>query len=323
MLHGRAKASAVRALAAREGLDLRRCTAYSDSVNDLPMLTTVGTPVAVNPDGELRDIARQRNWLIQDFRVTGRRSSGSACRRCCSAWCSVRSPSPGWRYVAGRGATERADGPAGRPKTLPGHPDDGNGTQPAGRAVAGPAADQDQREVARLPAGRAAAVGGRDGRPARRHRSTAALSAALEAGDTGYPMGDEYGPALAAFAARRWGWDVAVERTSVVADVMNGIVEVLRLVTGPGDPWWSPRRCTRRSTRSSSTTAGASSRRRWAPTAGSTSTVLAGTFARRHPRRWSGGVPAVQPAQPDRRRAHARPSWPRSPSSPDGTACGW
>jgi len=70
MLHGRAKASAVRALAAREGLDLRRCTAYSDSVNDLPMLTTVGTPVAINPDGELRDIARQRNWLIQDFRVT-------------------------------------------------------------------------------------------------------------------------------------------------------------------------------------------------------------------------------------------------------------
>ena len=61
-------------------------------------------------------------------------------------------------------------------------------------------------------------------------------TAALEAGDTGYPMGDEYGPALAAFAARRWGWDVAVERTSVVADVMNGIVEVLRLVTEPGDP---------------------------------------------------------------------------------------
>jgi HAD superfamily hydrolase (TIGR01490 family) len=70
MLHGRAKAAAVRAIAAREGLDLRRCTAYSDSVNDLPMLTTVGTPVAVNPDGELRDIARQRNWLIQDFRAT-------------------------------------------------------------------------------------------------------------------------------------------------------------------------------------------------------------------------------------------------------------
>ena len=35
LLHGKAKAAAVRALAAREGLDLRRCTAYSDSVNDV------------------------------------------------------------------------------------------------------------------------------------------------------------------------------------------------------------------------------------------------------------------------------------------------
>src|SRR5690606_22143000 len=49
LLHGKAKAAAVRGLAAREGLDLRRCTAYSDSVNDLPMLSVVGTAVAVNP----------------------------------------------------------------------------------------------------------------------------------------------------------------------------------------------------------------------------------------------------------------------------------
>ncbi|HEX9337666.1 MAG TPA: HAD-IB family hydrolase, partial [Pseudonocardiaceae bacterium] len=43
MLHGKAKAHAVRALAVREGLDLRRCTAYSDSANDVPMLSVVGT----------------------------------------------------------------------------------------------------------------------------------------------------------------------------------------------------------------------------------------------------------------------------------------
>ncbi|HEY5149801.1 MAG TPA: HAD-IB family hydrolase, partial [Mycobacterium sp.] len=59
MLHGPAKAAAVRALAAREGLDLRRCTAYSDSVNDVPMLSVVGTAVAVNPDAALRDVARE------------------------------------------------------------------------------------------------------------------------------------------------------------------------------------------------------------------------------------------------------------------------
>ncbi len=70
MLHGRAKAAAVRAMAAREGLDLRRCTAYSDSINDLPMLSAVGTAVAVNPDSELRDVARQRGWKVRDFRVS-------------------------------------------------------------------------------------------------------------------------------------------------------------------------------------------------------------------------------------------------------------
>jgi HAD superfamily hydrolase (TIGR01490 family) len=68
LLHGKAKAAAVRALAAREGLDLRRCTAYSDSINDLPMLSVVGTAVAVNPDGQLRDVARHRQWQIHDYR---------------------------------------------------------------------------------------------------------------------------------------------------------------------------------------------------------------------------------------------------------------
>jgi HAD superfamily hydrolase (TIGR01490 family) len=74
MLHGPAKAHAVRALAAREGLDLRRCTAYSDSANDVPMLSVVGTAVAVNPDGSLRETARKRGWEIRDFRV-GRKAA--------------------------------------------------------------------------------------------------------------------------------------------------------------------------------------------------------------------------------------------------------
>ncbi len=74
ILHGRAKAHAVRALAVAEGLDLRRCTAYSDSVNDVPMLSAVGTAVAVNPDSELRDVAKDRGWQIRDFR-TGRKAA--------------------------------------------------------------------------------------------------------------------------------------------------------------------------------------------------------------------------------------------------------
>jgi HAD superfamily hydrolase (TIGR01490 family) len=74
LMHGEAKAEAVRALAEREGLDLSRCTAYSDSANDLPMLTLAGTAVAVNPDTELRAAARSRGWTIRDFR-TGRKAA--------------------------------------------------------------------------------------------------------------------------------------------------------------------------------------------------------------------------------------------------------
>lgn len=74
VLHGEAKAAAVRRLAAQHGLDLSRCTAYSDSVNDLPMLSVVGTAVAVNPDAALRAEAKRRGWQIRDFR-TGRKAA--------------------------------------------------------------------------------------------------------------------------------------------------------------------------------------------------------------------------------------------------------
>jgi HAD superfamily hydrolase (TIGR01490 family) len=67
-LHGLAKAEAIRAIAAREGLDLSRCSAYSDSSNDIPMLSIVGHPVAVNPDSTLRAHARDNGWTIRDFR---------------------------------------------------------------------------------------------------------------------------------------------------------------------------------------------------------------------------------------------------------------
>jgi HAD superfamily hydrolase (TIGR01490 family) len=74
LMHGEAKAHAVRALAEREGLNLTRCSAYSDSANDLPMLSLVGTAVAVNPDAELRAVARSRGWTVRDFR-TGRKAA--------------------------------------------------------------------------------------------------------------------------------------------------------------------------------------------------------------------------------------------------------
>jgi phosphoserine phosphatase len=72
LLHGEAKAAAIRALAVREGLDLTRCTAYSDSANDLPMLQLVGHPNVVNPDADLLAEARRNGWPVHDFR-SGRR----------------------------------------------------------------------------------------------------------------------------------------------------------------------------------------------------------------------------------------------------------
>jgi HAD superfamily hydrolase (TIGR01490 family) len=73
-LHGAAKAEAVKAMAEREGLDLERCTAYSDSANDIPMLSLVGHPVAVNPDAKLRRHARDLGWVVHDYR-TGRKAA--------------------------------------------------------------------------------------------------------------------------------------------------------------------------------------------------------------------------------------------------------
>jgi HAD superfamily hydrolase (TIGR01490 family) len=72
VLHGPAKVEAVRALAADRGIDLQLSSAYSDSMNDRPLLEGVGHPVAVNPDRNLLKLAGERAWPVQDFR-SGRR----------------------------------------------------------------------------------------------------------------------------------------------------------------------------------------------------------------------------------------------------------
>lgn len=65
--YGPGKAHAIRELAARDGISLPNSFAYSDSATDLPMMETVGHPVAVNPDRELREIAMSRDWQILEF----------------------------------------------------------------------------------------------------------------------------------------------------------------------------------------------------------------------------------------------------------------
>lgn len=79
ILHGPAKAVAIKALAEAEGIDLASSWAYSDSYNDIPLLTSVGHPVAINPDAKLRRHARDNNWPTYDFR-SGRRAATAGLR---------------------------------------------------------------------------------------------------------------------------------------------------------------------------------------------------------------------------------------------------
>jgi HAD superfamily hydrolase (TIGR01490 family) len=61
------KAVAMQQLAEERGYDLSRSFAYSDSITDVHMLEVVGHPHAVNPDRELRRVARERDWPILTF----------------------------------------------------------------------------------------------------------------------------------------------------------------------------------------------------------------------------------------------------------------
>jgi HAD superfamily hydrolase (TIGR01490 family) len=62
------KASWIRVYAEKEKLSLSECYSYSDSMSDLPMLSVVGHPTAVNPDFRLRNTALQHDWPILDLR---------------------------------------------------------------------------------------------------------------------------------------------------------------------------------------------------------------------------------------------------------------
>ncbi len=62
------KASWIRTFAEREGISLSDSYAYSDSMSDLPMLSVVGHPAAVNPDMRLRQTALHHDWPILNLK---------------------------------------------------------------------------------------------------------------------------------------------------------------------------------------------------------------------------------------------------------------
>jgi HAD superfamily hydrolase (TIGR01490 family) len=65
--YGPGKPVAMRAAAARDGIDLDASYAYSDSATDIPMLECVGHAIAVNPDRELARTARANGWEVVHF----------------------------------------------------------------------------------------------------------------------------------------------------------------------------------------------------------------------------------------------------------------
>ncbi len=67
-LHGQFKKKRIRSLAKERGISLKRSYAYSDSHNDLPMLSMVGNAIAVNPDKILTTHAKAAGWAILDFK---------------------------------------------------------------------------------------------------------------------------------------------------------------------------------------------------------------------------------------------------------------
>jgi fatty acyl-CoA reductase len=70
-LVGEARAAWLRSFAGAAGADLSRSYAYADSHSDLPLLLTVGNPVAVNPDVSLYRAARRNRWPVEQWRRAG------------------------------------------------------------------------------------------------------------------------------------------------------------------------------------------------------------------------------------------------------------
>ena len=66
---GEARATLLEEYAAINGVVLSESFAYADSLSDLGMLELVGTPVAVNPDARLSQVAGQRGWRVERWKM--------------------------------------------------------------------------------------------------------------------------------------------------------------------------------------------------------------------------------------------------------------
>jgi HAD superfamily hydrolase (TIGR01490 family) len=111
------KARAIERLARAESIDLAASYAYSDSESDLPMLSAVGHPVAVNPDKELARVAREQGWEILRFERLGRRLKAAVALTGAAVAGGIGSAALAARSRAGRVERVRRKLPPGRPSS--------------------------------------------------------------------------------------------------------------------------------------------------------------------------------------------------------------
>ncbi len=81
VLHGDEKAAVARQHARERDADLLDCWAYSDSSNDIPLLSLVGNRVVVNPDAKLQSHARQHGWTVLPLKRSSIREARKRVRR--------------------------------------------------------------------------------------------------------------------------------------------------------------------------------------------------------------------------------------------------
>ncbi|MFD1713411.1 HAD family hydrolase [Amnibacterium flavum] len=74
LMHGAQKAVIAAEIAERAGVEPGECWAYSDSLNDLPLLNFAGHPSVVNPDRGLREHALANGWPILEHRGDRKRA---------------------------------------------------------------------------------------------------------------------------------------------------------------------------------------------------------------------------------------------------------
>jgi len=64
VIHGEEKAAVALQFASDRNADLSDCWAYSDSSNDIPLLTMVGNRIVINPDAKLLAHAERQDWTV-------------------------------------------------------------------------------------------------------------------------------------------------------------------------------------------------------------------------------------------------------------------